>query len=49
VIAVEEPALLMAVQWVFRGIEIKNDLRRGASRNSSTNSLSMDAASWLIR
>jgi hypothetical protein len=28
---VEEPAFLVAVQRVFRGIEIKNDLRRGAA------------------
>src|SRR5207248_5256288 len=30
VIAVEEPALLLAVQWIIGRIEIENDLPRGA-------------------
>ena len=48
VVAVEEPALLMAVQRIVGGVEVEDDLlrarRRCASRNRSTNSASIAAA-----
>ena len=51
VIAVEEPAFLVAVQRIVGGIEIEDDLLGRlacASRNRSTNSASIAAGSWLI-
>ena len=51
VVAVEEPPFLLAVQRIVSRVEIEDDFRRGASwpsRNSSTNSRSIAAASWPI-
>ena len=56
VIAVKEPAFLMAVQRVVGGVEVENDLFGGcsveafacASRKRSTNRASIAAGSWLI-
>ena len=50
VITVEEPALLLPMQRIIRGIEIENDLRGRllcASRKTSTNRLSTAAGSEL--
>jgi len=51
IVAVKEPAFLMAVQRVVGGVEVEDDLfgRRGcASRKRSTNKASIAALSWLI-
>ena len=57
VVAVKEPAFLMAVQRVVGRVEVENDLLGRpalveapacASRKRSTNSASIAAGSWLI-